>query len=99
MKDFEIQNLKDEIGSLRAEINDLKAGVYKNNFSSTQVFNKSCIFNDRLKVPTYTTAPDVGEQGDVIGIIVDATNCELYICTTKGDVATPATFTQVGTQS
>lgn len=94
MNNFEIQQLKDEIGLLRSEINDLKASVFKNNFSSTQIFNKACIFNDRLKVPSYTSAPSVAEVNDIIGIAG-----VLYICTTAGDVASPATFTLVGTQS
>lgn len=82
------------MGRLQAELNDLKAGVYKNNFSSTQVFTKACIFNDRLKVPSYSSAPAVAEVNDIIGIAG-----VLYICTTAGDVASPATFTLVGTQS
>lgn len=94
MNNFEIQNLKDEIGALRSELNDLKAGVYKNNFSSTQIFSKACIFNDRLKVPSYTSAPQVADVNDIIGIAG-----VLYICTTAGTTASPATFTLVGTQS
>lgn len=79
-----------QIVSLQSQVNELSAIVNKNNFSSTQVFNKACIFNDRLKVPSYSAAPTVAEVNDIIGI-----NGELYICT---DASVP-TFALVGTQS
>lgn len=82
--------LQEEITRLKAELNSVRSEVYKNNFSSTQVFNKACIFNDRLKVPVFESAPTVGEVGDIICVAA-----ELYICTS----VSPVVFTLVGSQS
>ncbi len=94
MDKFEIQNLRDEMGRLRSEFEQVKAAALKNDFSSAKVFSKACIFNDRLKVPHFASAPSVAEVGDIIEV-----GGKLYICTTAGDVASPATFTLVGSQT
>lgn len=84
------QELQDQIIALRKQVEELSASFYKNNFSSSQVFNKDITFNTRLRVPVYSSAPSVAEIGDIMAIAG-----VLYICT---DSATP-TFTLVGSQS
>lgn len=91
---LKLQELIDTVTKLRADLDSLNSNFYKNNFSSSQSFNKDVAFNGRLKVPSYSSAPAVGEIGDIIEI-----GGTLYICTTAGNVATPATFTVVGTQT
>ncbi len=86
----EIQALKDEIKGLRSELSQLTGAFYKNNFGSTQTFNKDAIFSSRLRVPVYSGAPTVAEVGDLIAV-----SGTLYICTDDN----PVTFTVVGTQS
>ena len=84
------QELQDQITSLRKQVEELSSSFFKNNFSSSQVFNKDITFNTRLRVPIYSTAPTVAEVGDVMAI-----SGVLYICTNS---ATP-TWTVVGTQT
>lgn len=86
---IQIADLQDQIKKLQASLNDLSTNFYKNNFSSSQNFNKDCIFNSRLKVPHYTSAPSVSEVGDLIEV-----GGVLYICTIAG-----GTFTVCGTQT
>lgn len=85
----QIQELQKQLTKLTNDFNNLSTSFYKNNFSSSQTFNKDCVFNARLKVPHYTTAPAVCEVGDLIEI-----GGVLYICTVANSV-----FTVVGTQS
>lgn len=84
------QELQDQIVSLRKQVEELSSAFFKNNFNSSQVFNKDITFNTRLRVPVYSSAPTVAEVGDLIAIAG-----VLYICT---DSATP-TWTVVGTQT
>ena len=84
------QELQDQITALRKEVEELSTAFHKNNFTSSQVFNKDITFNTRLRVPIYSTAPTVAEVGDIMAI-----SGVLYICTNS---ATP-TWTVVGTQS
>jgi len=86
----EIQELQDQITRLSARVGELEGSISRNNFTSTQVFNKACIFTDRLKVPHYSVAPSVGEVGDLIEV-----GAELYICTSVN----PVVFTLVGSQT
>lgn len=85
----QLADLQAQIIKLRSDLDSLSQNFYKNNFSSSQTFNKACLFNDRLKVPHYTSAPSNSEVGDLIEI-----GGKLYICTTAG-----TTFTLVGSQS
>lgn len=87
--DTQIADLQAQISKLNADFQSLSAAFYKNNFTSSQVFNKDCTFNSRLKVPHYTSAPAICEVGDLIEI-----GGVLYICTVAN-----TTFTVVGTQS
>lgn len=82
--------LQDQITALRKQVEELSSAFFKNNFSSSQVFNKDITFNTRLRVPVYSTAPTVAEVGDLMAI-----SGVLYICTNS---ATP-TWTVVGTQT
>lgn len=86
----QIAELQAQVAKLTSDLNSLSQNFYKNNFSSSQSFNKDCSFNSRLKVPHYSAAPSVGEVGDLIEV-----DAKLYICTSTG----PVTFTMVGTQS
>lgn len=85
--DYQIQ-----IDKLRADLFDLNAEIYSNNFSSLQDFNKYSRFNSRLRVPVFSTNPTVGEVGDIVSI-----NGTLKICTTAS--ATAPVFTVVGLQT
>ena len=85
----QIQDLQNQIQKLQSDLSSLSSQFYKNNFSSSQTFNKSCVFQDRLKIPHYASAPAVSEIGDLIEV-----GGILYIGT-----AVSGTFTKVGLQS
>jgi hypothetical protein len=77
-----------QIANLQSQIDALTAQVNQNNFSGTQIFNKSIIFNTHLRVPIYSVAPTVCAVGEIICV-----NGILYICTVAN-----TTFTKVGSQ-
>ena len=83
-----INGLEEKILRLEGLVNDLSGAYYKNNFISSQTFNKDCVFNSRLKVPHYSSAPAISEVGDIIEIAG-----VLYICTVAN-----TTFTKVASQ-
>ena len=85
----QIIELQAQIQKLQSSLNDLSSQFYKNNFSSSQTFNKDCVFQSRLKIPHYSSAPSVSELGDLIEV-----GGKLYIGT-----AVSGTFQLVGTQS
>lgn len=89
MENKQIEELKAQISKLQSQLNDLSGAFYRNNFTSSQSFNKDCTFNSRLRVPVYSAAPSISEIGDLIAV-----GGKLYICTTANSV-----FTLVGTQS
>ena len=65
---------------LEQVINDLQAlnnEFYRNNFSSSQDFQKYSRFNTRIKLPTLATLPSVCDQGEAC---VLTTNGKLYVC-------------------
>jgi hypothetical protein len=93
------QNIQQEelnatITKLRSDLDALSGAYFKNNFSGSQTFNKDAIFQTRLRVPVFSSAPAVAEVGDIMAVAG-----VLYICTVAGSVASPATFAVVGTQS
>ena len=88
--DPKYQELQDQVVKLQAQVNDLSVNFYKNNLSSTQTFNKDCIFSSRLRVPVFSVAPTVAEVGDIIAVAG-----ELFICSSIG----PVTWTLVGSQT
>ena len=77
-----------EILKLKRELESLTKVVFANNFASSQDFNKTSRFNTMMKVPHYTSAPSVDDNGYLIEI-----GGKLYISTGVD------TFTIVGTQS
>ena len=83
----ETQQLQEQIVKLQAELNDLKAAFYKNNFSSYQSFNKASNFSTALTVPRYTTLPacEVGQICENSG--------KLMVCSATD------TWTVVGSQA
>ena len=85
----QIQDLEERLAKVQGELAEVSSSYYKNNFPSSQNFNKDCIFNTRLKVPHYTNAPSVCDVGDICEI-----GGKLYICTVAN-----TTWTVVGTQS
>ncbi len=85
----QIADLQAQISKLQSDVDNLSGSFYKNNFSSSQVFNKDCVFQTRLRVPVYSSAPAVAEVGDLISIAG-----VLYICTVAN-----TTFTVCGTQT
>lgn len=89
MQNQQLLDLQEQLKTVRSELDALKGEFYKNNFSSSQNFNKDCTFNSRLRVPVYSSAPAICEVGDLIAIAG-----KLYICTVAN-----TTFTVVGTQS
>lgn len=87
--DKQLQDLQEQFTKLKSEVDSLSSNFYRNNFTSSQVFNKDSVFNTRLRVPVYSSAPAVSEIGDLIAV-----GGKLYICTVAN-----TTFTMVGTQS
>lgn len=85
----QITDLQAMVAKLQSDLNSLSQTFYKNNFSSSQTFNKACVFQNRLQVPHYASAPAVCEVGDLIEI-----GGKLYICTVAN-----TTFTLVGSQT
>ena len=66
---------EEKIALLQNDLTALTQEVYRNNFSSSQDFNKFIRFNTRLKIPHYDTVPRVGEVGELIEV-----GGVLYIC-------------------
>jgi hypothetical protein len=87
MEDQVIQDMQAQINRLKSELDNLSANFFKNNFTSHQDFNKSCSFNTKLKVPSYSVLPtcEVGDLAESSGT--------LYVCSATD------TWTVVGTQS
>lgn len=86
----EIKELRDIIVKMQGQLDDLQGAFFKNNFSSSQTFNKAVSFTDRLRVPVFDSAPAVGEVGDVFALA----NGDLYVC-----IDSTPTYALVGTQS
>lgn len=85
----EILELQNQLKKLQNDFDSLSSAFYKNNFTSSQTFNKDVVFQSRLRVPVYSTPPAICEVGDLISI-----SGVLYICTVAN-----TTFTVVGTQT
>lgn len=90
MEANQIKELEEKMQKLQSQVDALSGAFYKNNFSSSQSFNKACVFSERLRVPVFSGAPSVAEVGDLIAV-----GGVLYICTDES----PVTFTVVGTQT
>lgn len=86
----QINELQAQVVKLQSSLNDLSGAFYKNNFSSSQTFNKDVVFQSRLRVPVFSSAPSVAEVGDLICV-----SAKLYICTSTN----PAVFSLCGSQT
>lgn len=82
---------KKELEQLRRDLTDLNEEYYLNNFSTSTDYNKYSRFNSRLKVPTVTADPTIGEVGDIVAV-----SGILKICTVAS--LTAPTWTKVGLQ-
>lgn len=79
-----------QIDQVRKDLQSLYDEFYRNNFSSSQDFQKYSRFNSRIKVPTYATAPTICEIGE---LYVNSGTGKLYVCSAAN------TWSLVGTQS
>ena len=59
---------EEKIVILQQDLDALRQEVYRNNFSSSQDFNKFSRFTTRLKIPHYDAVPPVGEVGELIEV-------------------------------
>ena len=50
-----------QFNQLKKDFEALKAEYYRNNFSSSQDFQKYCRFNGRFKITHYDSLPATGE--------------------------------------
>ena len=66
---------EEKLQILQNQVDSLSQEIYRNNFSSSQDFNKFIRFNTRLKIPHYDAVPRVGEVGELIEV-----GGVLYIC-------------------
>lgn len=62
------KTVEEQIQILRNDLTILQQEVFRNNFSSSQDFNKFIRFNTRMKVPHYDAVPPVGEVGELIEV-------------------------------
>lgn len=62
------KTIEEKLAILEAQFKALEGEVYRNNFSSSQDFNKFIRFNTRLKVPHYDAVPPIGEIGEIIEV-------------------------------
>lgn len=84
------QELQNQINALRAELEELRQGYYRNNFSQQQIFNKYSDFTDRIKMPVVSALSSTCEQGEVC--VVSSTG-KIYVASAAN------TWTIAGTQS
>jgi hypothetical protein len=81
-------NTQQQIDDLKNKIQTLTDEFYRNNFSSSQDFQKKSRFNSGLRVPTLSTTPATCEVGEVCCV-----SGKLRVCSAVN------TWTIVGTQS
>lgn len=74
------QTLQEQIDMLKMQLKSLTDTVYQNNFTAHQDFNKSCNFNTKLKVPSYSPLPTVCEIGEIV-----ESGGGLYICASNNN--------------
>ena len=87
MNNAQLNDMQAQINRLQSEISQLSAEYYKNNFKSTQAFNKASSFTTSLMVPVYTTLPSC-EVGQIC-----VYGGKLYVASATN------TWTIVGTQT
>lgn len=71
-------NIQQQINALKAQIESLQVEYYRGNFDGLQDFNKFVRLNDRVKLPTYSSAPTTCEQGE---LYVNSGTGKVYVCT------------------
>ena len=81
---------QNRINELEKKVQALNDEFYRNNFTSTQDFNKTSRFNSRLRLPVVTATPATCEIGEVC--VVSSTG-KSYVCSAAN------TWTIIGTQS
>lgn len=64
-----------QIDQLRQQVETLTSEFYRNNFTSSQDFNKDVRFNSFLQVPKYSALPATCEVAQV-----SVFNGKLYVC-------------------
>lgn len=79
-----------QIEQLKIELQTLKDEYYRNNFSSSQDFQKKSRFKSGLRVPTGTATPSTCEIGELF--VVTSTG-KAYVCSSAN------TWSLIGTQS
>ena len=79
---------EEALAKLQATIDALSAEYYKNNFHSSQDFQKDSRFNTSLKIPSFSSLPSTCSVGQIA-----QTSGKLYICSAVN------TWTIAGTQS
>ena len=90
--DQRITKLEQDLQLLTRQVNEFKQSVEKNNFSNTQIFNKTVLMSTRFGLKNLSSNPTVGDVGDLA--VVSGT---LKICTVASSTA--PTWTVVGTQT
>lgn len=78
---------QNKIERLQADLDALRSEFYRNNFNSSQDFNKYVSFNGKLKVPVLTATPTTCDIGEVCCV-----SGKLRVCSAAN------TWTIVGTQ-
>ena len=78
-----------QIDALTRDLQALNDELYRNNFTSSQDFQKYSLFNVRLKVPTYGTAPTTCEVGE---LYVNSGTGKAYVCSSAN------TWSLIGSQ-
>lgn len=81
-------NTQQQIDQLRQQLEALQAEYYRNNFVTSQDFNKNVRFNSVLKVPTLSATPTTCEVGEICCVAG-----KLRVCSATN------TWTICGTQS
>ncbi len=66
---------QNRINELEKKVQALNDEFYRNNFTSTQDFNKTSRFNSRLRVPVVTALPATCEIGELCSY-----SAKLYHC-------------------
>lgn len=74
---------------LKQQVEALASEFHLNNFVGSQDVNKYVRYNDRVRVPIYSSSPTTCEVGELYS---NTSNGKLYVCSAAN------TWTVVGTQ-
>lgn len=81
MENEKIAQLEQQIIALSSELEELKQGFFRNNFSQQQIFNKYSDFTDRIKIPVVSALAATAEVGELCAYDAGS-GYGLYICYT-----------------